>query len=264
MTVISVVARIIRKVLSFVKVRVEGRSYSKLASSYDFSGYKRIYLIHIRKTGGTSLNYMFLSLSGHPETMYNDLVNSLGHRIIRENKIFVGWNKFLIEEGSYYYAFSHIPLHQLRLPKETFTITCFRDPIKRIISHYNMLVHYRDNNIYHSCMKIEGHWLGNSVLDFVERMPKEHLLNQLYMFSSNFDVEEAIRTVEINVCCYFFTEDFDGGVEIINSSLGLDLEPIHMRKSSSKFVLSNEHLTVLKEKLRLEYSFLNKLKGLRN
>jgi len=70
-------------VLSFVKVRVEGRSYSKLASSYDFSGYKRIYLIHIRKTGGTSLNYMFLSLSGHPETMYNDLVNSLGHRIIR-------------------------------------------------------------------------------------------------------------------------------------------------------------------------------------
>jgi len=79
----------------------------------------------------------------------------------------------LIEEGSYYYAFSHIPLHQLRLPKETFTITCFRDPIKRIISHYNMLVHYRDNNIYHSCMKIEGHWLGNSVLDFVERRPKK-------------------------------------------------------------------------------------------
>jgi len=253
-----------KKILGDIKVRGEGSFYSKLVSTNDLSGYKRVYLIHIKKTGGTSLNHMFLSLGGQLEIMYDDIVNSLGHRIIRDNKIFVGWNKYLIEKGAYYYAFSHTPFHQLRLPPSTYTITCFRNPVKRIISHYNMLTNYRDNNIPHPCMRIEGNWLGGSVLDFVERMPKEHLLNQLYMFSNNFDVEEAVRTVRENVCCHFFTEDFDSGVKSINTSLGIELIPIHMRKSSSSNEIHNDHLIALKEKLELEYLFLNKLKELRN
>lgn len=73
----------------------------RLLETYDLSdNYKRIYHYHIRKTGGTSLNNMFLSLvdrSGYTETQYtagNNLYFRLpkmrGCRSITEGRVFVG------------------------------------------------------------------------------------------------------------------------------------------------------------------------------
>src|SRR3989339_812075 len=124
--------------------------------------FKRIYFCHIRKVGGTSLNHSFLALCGDNKKIYSRLVNSKKHYIKCGNKIFAGWSKELIEEGKYFYAFSHIPVHKLNLPPQTFIIGIIRNPIERVLSHYKMLLHFKEKKINHECMKVEGGWLGDS------------------------------------------------------------------------------------------------------
>ena len=96
-----------------------------LTTSYNLTdNVKRIYFFHIRKTAGTSLNHAFLALGGEEGCkVYEKLPQTRTLRIISQGKIFVGWNKGLIESGNYFYAFSHIPQHQLALPDNTFTFT---------------------------------------------------------------------------------------------------------------------------------------------
>ena len=82
-------------------------------------GFRRIYFYHTRKTGGTSLNHIFLSLGGEKsETVYERIIQKPNHRIIINDKVFVAWNRWFIQQGHYFYAFSHIPHHELRLPQE--------------------------------------------------------------------------------------------------------------------------------------------------
>jgi len=203
---------------------------------------------------------MFLSLlSDRADGVYERLAQEPRHRLVLGDKIVVGWNKQLIERGDYFYAFSHIPYHQLRLPPKTFTIACFRDPIKRVLSHYNMLMEYATNNIQHPCMSVEGKWLGDSLQDFVDSVPDEHLLNQLYMFSKNFDVDEAGEAIR-KVDHVFFTEDFNQGVAEINAKLGLNLMPTHMRKTSFKIDLPEEAISRLRDRLDKEYQLVDRLR----
>src|SRR3989339_170706 len=164
--------------------------------------FKRIYFCHIRKVGGTSLNHSFLALCGDNKKIYSRLVNSKKHYIKCGNKIFAGWSKELIEEGKYFYAFSHIPVHKLNLPPQTFIIGIIRNPIERVLSHYKMLLHFKEKKINHECMKVEGGWLGDSFSDFLDRVPRKDLLNQLYMFSENFNIDEAI--INIKKCSHVF------------------------------------------------------------
>jgi hypothetical protein len=238
-------------------------SYQKIASEYDFRGYKRIYLVHIRKTGGTSLNHMFLSLMGdEASSIYGSLVaNAPTHRVLRRGRIYVGWNVDCINRGNYFYAFSHTPLHELNLPPETFTVTCFRDPVKRVISHYNMLMDCQVNNIDHPCMATEGKWLGEKFDDFLERVPRDQLLNQLYMFSRDFDVDWSVEQVR-NLSHYFFSDNFAYGIESLNQKTGLSLEPIHIRKTNFADQISEENIARLREMLSDEYAFLDRVREL--
>ena len=246
----------IRKVVTAAKATIAERGFRKLAGSYDLQGYRRVYLIHIRKTGGTSLNNMFLSLSGEdPKLLYSRLAEAPGHQLQSNGLIYVGWNVRLINKGNYFYAFSHTPLHQLDLPQGTFTVSCFRDPVKRVLSHYNMLMDFRVNNINHPCMATEGKWLGEDLDDFLQRIPKQHLLNQLYMFSSDFDVNEAVSKVR-QLSHYFFSEEFDTGVDDLNRKTGLALKSIHIRKANYQSQVSEQALLKLKEMLEDEYRFL--------
>lgn len=93
---------------------------------------KRIYLVHIRKTGGTSLNKMFLAESGREASeFYEKLGLAPQRRLASNGLVFVGWHPRLLNRGNYFYGFSHVPLHQLKLRKGTFTVTCFRDPVNK-------------------------------------------------------------------------------------------------------------------------------------
>jgi len=222
--------------------------------------YERIYHVHIRKTGGTSLNHMFLSLAGdEPHRLYKRLVAHPTHCINAGGLTYVGWNPDLINRGSYFYAFSHIPLHKLALPPRTFTITCFRDPVKRVLSHYQMLLAFKSAGVDHPCMKTEGDWLGGNFDDFLGRIPQEHLLNQLYMFSDALDVDEACRAV-MSLSCWIFNDDFDAGVARINALTGLRLAPLHVRKQQAVREIPDDSIRYLREKLAPEYRLIEMLR----
>lgn len=226
---------------------------------YNICGYERIYHIHIRKSGGTSLNQMFLRLATNDEEgLYKNLAEIKGHRLMENGKIFVGWNKNYINLGGYFYAFSHTPLHELRLPPKTFTITVLRDPVKRVLSHYSMLVEYRNNNTNPRVMEHEGNWLGNSFDDFLERIPRDHLLRQIYMFSKKYEINEAYE--RIMACShYMFTEDFRTGISGLNSKLDIQLISTHIRKTTYKPLITDSQISRLREMLAVEYDLIDRI-----
>jgi len=252
----------IRKSIAVSQTALENSKYHEIANTYNINGFKRIYLVHIRKTGGTSLNNMFLSLSQEDSNLlYGQLDKKPNHRLLSNGLIFVGWNVRLINRGDYFYAFSHTPWYELDLPPCTFTISCFRDPIGRVLSHYNMLMGYRKNGNNHPTMRVEGRWLGKNLSDYLQNIPKNHLLNQLYMFSRNYNVEEAVSNVK-NLSHIFFSETFNSGINSLNIKSGLNLEPIHIRKASYKEKHPEAILAELRQMLNDEYRFLNIVRGL--
>lgn len=237
-----------------------------LTDAYSFGdGYKRIYHYHIKKTGGTSLNNIFLMTASSfisPDARREDaavLYNTIAqhHRVIRDDKILVAWNKALIESGRYFYAHSHVPQHNLHLPDKTFTVTCLRDPIKRVISRYNQLMYYKEYQVAHPGMRRAGPWLGETFSDFLDRVPRDELLFQLYMFSKTYDVQESFEN--ICGCSYFFvTEDFAPAIGELSARLGIPLEPIHMRKADKSYPVTDAERERLREVLEPEYQLYDK------
>lgn len=248
---------IIRKILE----PLEEPKYRKFVSHYNINGYKRVYFVHIRKTGGTSINHMFFSLACEDPTLfYTALSQKRTNRLSCRDKVFVGWNVSLINSGNYFYAFSHEPIYRLNLPRDTFIFAVFRDPVKRVISHYNMLLEYSAQTP--ACRpqwyEKEASWLGNTFDEFVSNLPKKHLLNQLYMFSNSYDVQEAVdRATKLNL--YFFTEQFSAGITRINSLTNLNLKPIHIRQSRINEPIRDESVARVRMLLDKEYVFLSRL-----
>jgi hypothetical protein len=61
----------------------EGR-YRELAATYDICGYKRIYQVHPRETGGSSVNHMFFALAAeNTDEIHHQTIRALDHRIER-------------------------------------------------------------------------------------------------------------------------------------------------------------------------------------
>ena len=134
---------------------------------------KKTYLYHIRKTGGTSFNKMMLDyLSNSDPDSYKQLLNSEKHTYDFAKGRVVGWNKKQLETGDYSYGFSHIPFHELKLKTEDFfTISIFRDPVSRVVSHYKMLMEYKTHFPNHGLLKKEGHFIEKGFTGFVENQP---------------------------------------------------------------------------------------------
>lgn len=219
-----------------------------------------IYYYHIRKTGGTSIHYAFLAHSGivDLDDFYQQIVRKKNQRVIADDKVFVGWNTRLIQGGKYFYGFAHTPAYELQLPKHVFTFTCLRDPIQRVLSHYKMLCYFRDNQVPHSCMLTEGKWLGDSFNDFLKNIPKQHLMNQLYMFSKNYNIEEAEE--KIRACStYFFTENIQEGMADLSEKFNLELKLSHKKKYDYTLNINNEQLARLREMLDKEYRLIERM-----
>ena len=111
----------------------------------------------------------------------------------------------------------------------------------------------------HSSFEQEQDWMGNSFHDFLDRIPREHLQNQLFMFSKRFDVEEAIdRAVELEHIIFF--EDLAGGLNELAEKTGLELPLRHDRRGKSRLEISEGESARLRELLCEEYEFYDCVK----
>lgn len=227
-------------------------------------GQRPIYHVHIRKTAGTSINFAFLSngATDNVEDLYESLAKTPTQRVISNSKVFVGWNAELLNEGNYSYGFSHDALHKLNIPDHVFKFTCLRDPVKRIVSHYNMLKHFQKNQINHPCMKIEGKWLGNSIIDFVKNAPKYHVSNQLHMFSASFNVNEAAKELS-KLDAIIYTEELHTGLKHLEQLTNWKLPISNQKTYNHKEKIDEGDLLQLKEILSDEYTLLDKIKPLK-
>ncbi|MBT9317292.1 sulfotransferase family 2 domain-containing protein [Leptothoe spongobia] len=227
--------------------------------------YQRIYHYHIRKTAGTSLNSAFWNLAGLD-------LKSIGRKlyIFKNGYVFVHNSKKAIENGSYFFANSHNPSHALDLPDKTFTITVLRSPVKRVLSFYRYMyfiqndptAQFNDPLWKEASHEAKRLLVGSSFHDFLDRLPRHDLTPQLYMFSSQYDVSEAIDKA-ISCSAVLFTENFNEDVINLGKRLKLPLKPSQERRFVPKvdLSLSSSEEERLQEMLEDEVAFYKKVRS---
>jgi hypothetical protein len=250
-----------RNILRRVRFRLDDIRVRRLTSEYRINGgYRRIYHYHIRKTAGTSLNAAFWGLV--------DLdLREIGtkQRVCRNGLVFVRHSRALIQRGDYFYANSHLPAHALKIPEDTFTIVILRDPLNRLLSHYRYLLWSRDDphaqkeEPFLKSLEKEAAWLGNSFGDFLDRIPREHLLRQTFMFSKSYDLDEAAERIgSCSAVC--FTEDFATDLGSLAEKLNLQLQEKHGRRFSYKVSPSPAEMDRAREMLDPEFILVERVR----
>lgn len=255
--------RVLNKIKSIVLPLVDVNESKEVLKAFNENQISPIYHYHIRKTAGTSINYAFIKelLNGDVEKNYALLAKKYNHRLYNQEQIIVGWNKKLINSCKYSFAFSHLPYHKVNLKdKSTYTITCLRNPIDRLISHYNMLMHYKKNSVSHECMRTEGVWLGKSFSDFLNNVPENHLKNQLFMFSERMELNEAIDNIS-KLNKVLFTDNLATDLNQLGKEVGLNLESFNKKSYNTKSEINDSDKNMLIEMLGEEITFYNTLKN---
>jgi hypothetical protein len=245
-------------------IKRHNRTYRRLAERYSLPrGYRRVYCYHVRKTGGTSLHRSFMALGGEdPAEVHERLAASPGNRTSSNGFVYVAHSSELLREGSYFYGWSHHPAHELRLPASTFTVVILRDPVQRVCSHYQMLVHGTQGTYPFPHTREESELVEGGFHHFLDAIPREELLRQLFMFSATFDVDEAFE--RLAECSHvFFTEEYDAGLAELAGKLSLPLAMRRERRSAGRVELSDDDLRPVKALLEPEYELIDRLRRLR-
>lgn len=250
----------LKHTLSYLSCLYEEPNIRRIANYNIADKYKRIYFFHIRKAAGKSVTDSIMATQGRDHYKRNaDLYGARNNRIVYNDKVIVGWHPILIEQGNYYYAFSHIPYHQIKVPSKTFTITSLRDPVKRVLSYYMMLRTLQGEQSLPRKLNEEIGYLGNSIDYFIRNIPKHHLMNQLYMFSKDYSVSEAYSNI-VGLSYFFFLEDFNLGIKELGEKLELKLKILHSNKIDINEDIPDNTIRKLKTMLKPEYDLITKLK----
>jgi Sulfotransferase family len=231
----------------------------KVSGALIANDYQRIYFHHVRKTAGTSIAYAFYGVAGDPYTIEEQL--KYFRFAARSGYRYVGLNPRLIAQGDYFFASSHLPNHEISLPRcGTFSFTVLRDPMERVISLYRYLSNPKADRLYASAAFDHEHaWAADGFESFLERVPKNHLLNQLYMFSRTGSVEEAVNALE-GLSCVIRTETLTDDILGLQSRLGIPIQVGVERKSDHLVDLSRLEIDRLREMTESEYAMIGRLK----
>jgi len=224
--------------------------------------FERIYFYHIRKAGGQSIYHAILEkLCGVDSfTIENWLTRA--NIMFCDGKPIIGWDDKQINRGDFYFAFSHHAMHELLpMPDDTFAFTCFRDPVPRVVSHYRMLKSFREMEIRGDVLKAEAQWAKDNFSEFLDNLPQRHLMNQLWMFSAEYDPEEALENAS-KLSYFFFLDKFSVGLSKLSNLIGIELEEKHIMVSTSEFAMKPEEGERLQELLIPEYQFYEGLQEL--
>lgn len=222
-------------------------------------GYERIYFHHIRKTAGTSLVFAFFGLSGlDPHKIERRLfwcafTRAGGVRLVEGNPT-------LIHEGRYLFATSHFPGYVAQPPTEgTFQFTVLRDPVKRVVSLYRYLRSAEsDNGFVFKAPDEERKWASGTFHQFLDRLPREDLLRQLYMFSPVGDVSETVDELG-KLQLVMRTDAIADGVDALTEQTGLRLSVGHQRSTVVSEELTESELDHARVVLESEYEMLEQL-----
>lgn len=253
----SLVPRPVKKLFQYGRYAAfERRAMSSADYCSKICGYDRIYHYHVRKTAGTSLNLAFKSAfssaflgSPQEEELFKRKWAMIG------GKLYVTHNEFLLERGQYFFGDGHAALHEINIPPNTFKITILRDPIKRVVSHYRMIRYWNKNRIAHPARYSEGRYAGSSFSDFINIIPRKHLLRQLYMFSKNFDVGEAAHNLG-SMNFIMLTENYANHLNILSSIVGFNLRNVSAKVGYGDVILSEADHVRLAEILEPEYALI--------
>jgi hypothetical protein len=222
-------------------------------------GSRRVYCYHVRKAAGTSLHRSFLALTGQePAALERRISESFLSQVAVHGLSFVYANKAAIEYGDYFYGWSHWPAHELALPSDTFTITALRDPVKRVRSYYSYLLEGDQPDIVFQVGEQERGLARDDFHAFLNAVPREHLLTQLYMFSPSFSIDEAVARA--GACSFLFrSERFGEAITDLNRRLDLQLQARRERSTRSVAELTSSEYDHVRTLLEPEYAMLRQL-----
>lgn len=248
--------KIKRKVQQVRYLRSDRSDLAKVTPGPEPLGYDRIYHYHIRKTAGSSLNTAFKNAFSDPSAgMADEEAHFARNWGVVGGKVYVNHSEYLLERGDFFYGDGHGAFHELDIPPNTFKITILRDPAARVLSYYRMLMHWKHNDIKHPARKKEEGYVGNSFREFLERVPREHLMRQLYMFSKTFNVSEAAENIgALNFV--MTTEEFSRHLGALAALLDIDLRLYRQKSSYAAVMISEADRARLVEALAPEYALL--------
>ncbi len=251
-----------RKVRSVVRYRL-GDLYSALSPSSDgieFPGdVKRVCLHHLRKTGGTSLAFAFYSLSGTDAKAVEKMVSRFTFAKVGGYR-FVAHNEKLISGGKFTFASSHKPMYVTNPPSVgTFGVTILRDPVQRLVSLYRYLSDTRsDDGFAHRARDEQRAWAVDGYHGFLDQIPNFHLMNQLYSFSREGNVDEAVEAAS-SLHMILRTESLDQGCLELSARLGVPLELSRFRESTLPIELTQDEVDRTRELIEPEARFVEKV-----
>lgn len=223
-------------------------------------GYERVYLHHIRKTGGSSLTASFLALGGEDPLAVEQRIRDGWLKVTRTGDFVVTRRCGALQRGLYFFGWSHNPAWNIRLPERTFTVTILRDPAARVVSHYRYLADPRaDESQAYPAKQRERQMAADGFDRFLDRISEAELLGQLQMFSPTREPQEAAE--RIRECSLVFGLDqMESGLVILSELIGHRLSLRHERRSVEKFQPSEAQAARLREALAPEYALMDLLK----
>lgn len=224
------------------------------------SGFRRVYLFHVRKTAGTSLAMSFLALGGEDPRAVFARMATRPHTTRSRGRVFVHHERALLQQGHYLFGWSHHPWWYLKLPPATFTVTVLREPLERLVSLYAYLADARsDEGLPFPAPAEDRKWAEGGFSAFLDRVPANAALNQLHTFSESRCPEEAAERIR-GLDAYFFTANYRQGLSSLVRRLGLPLVERTERASVATVGLSGAELARARDVVADEYRLLDLLR----